>query len=89
MKGISKNVISFGNVDFSGIKIPMIVVYERPSDFPDKYIARVFDCEIPTDVIIVRDSLQEIRDDITAAGFMVCMERSQEDALSVVETWMK
>lgn len=89
MKGVSKNVISFRNVDFSGLKIPMIVVYERPRDFPDKYIARVFNCEIPTDVIIVRDSLQEIRDDITAAGFMVCLERSQEDVLSVVETWMK
>lgn len=89
MGDINKNVVSMKNVDFSEMKLPMIVVFEKPLDFPNKYIARVFECEKPTNVIIIRDSLQEIRDDITAAGFFVCMGRTEKDALSIVETWMK
>ena len=83
----NKIVDSLKEVDFSDLKLPMIVIYEKPLDFPDKYIARVFECEKPTNTLIIRDSLQECRDDITAAGFLVGMERSENDALSVVETW--
>lgn len=85
----NKVVESIREVDFTDMKMPMIVVYEKPLDFPDKYIARVFECEKPTNVIIIRDSLQECRDDITVAGFLVCLERSDDDVLSVVETWIK
>lgn len=76
-------------VDISDMKLPMIVVYKNALDFPNKYIARIFECEQPTDVIIIRESLQECRDDITAAGFLVCMERNEEDVPSIVETWVK
>lgn len=86
---VNKVVNTMKEVDFEGMKLPMVAVYEKPLDFPDKYIARVFDCEKPTNVIIIRDSLQACQEDIKVAGFLVCMERSLNDALSVVETWMK
>ena len=86
---VNKVVNTMKEVDFEGMKLPMVAVYEKPLDFPDKYIARVFDCEKPTNVIIIRDSLEECREDITAAGFLVCLERSPSDVISIVEIWMK
>lgn len=89
ISGSNRVVRSMKEVDFSELKMPMIVVFEKPVDFPDKYIARVFECEQPTNTLIIRDSLQECREDITAAGFLACLERTDEDALAIVETWMK
>lgn len=85
---INKIVNTLKEVDFKGLNMPMVVVYERPEDFPCKYVARVFELEKPTNVMIVRDTLHECREDITAAGFLVCMERSKGDKKSIVETWM-
>ena len=84
----NKKVYSLKEVDFSNLDIPMAVVFEKPADFPDKYIVRIFDCNIPTNILIIRDSLEECREDITAAGFLACLERDSRDALSIVETWI-
>lgn len=84
----NKIVNSLKEVDFSKMELPMAVVYEKPQDFPDKYIVRIFDCNIPTNTLLIRDSLQDCREDITAAGFLACMERDSRDVLSIVETWI-
>lgn len=85
---INKIVNTLKEVNFKGIKTPMVVVYGRPEDFPCKYVARVFSLDKPTNVLIVRDTLEECREDITAAGFLVCMERNKGDKKSIIETWM-
>lgn len=38
---INKKVDSLNLVDLSDMKFPIVVVYNRPLDFPDKIIARV------------------------------------------------
>ena len=37
-----KLVESMKLVNFSNIKLPLIVVYDHPSDYPDAYVARVW-----------------------------------------------
>lgn len=86
---INKIVSTLKEVDLKEIDVPIIVVYKRSEDFPYNYVARLFSLNKPTNVLIVRDSLKECREDITAAGFLVCMGKDEEDVRSVVETWMK
>lgn len=43
-------------IDFSGLVLPIIAVYKNPEDYPNDCVARVFDLERPTNVIIVKES---------------------------------
>lgn len=49
------------DVDFSGLKFPFFVLYDHPSDFPDKIVVRVFDMDMPTNCVAVFNTLQEAR----------------------------
>lgn len=88
---VNQMVESMSQVDFSGLKIPLITIYEKPLDFPNAFVARVWDGAGPraTNTIIMRFSLQECREDIAAAGFMVRFPRVEGDEPHIVETWMR
>ena len=83
-----KRVESIKEVDFSGLKVPFIAVYQRPEDFPEKCVARIYELDKPTDTIIVKDTLKEIEIDIQENTGMVFMPRKAEDVRSVVGVWM-
>lgn len=87
----TKRVKSFRQVDFSDIKAPMIVIYNSPSDYPGKYIARVWEAAIPaaTNCIQIWDDLEERRMDIWAAGFIARFPRAAGDDPVIVESWMR
>lgn len=86
----NKIVGSLCQVDFSGLSFPLVTVYEKPLDFPNAYVARVWDGKgpKPTNVMIKRDTLREIREDIRAAGFATSFGRTEDDDPRIVETWM-
>jgi len=42
-------------------RIPLICVYDHPTDYPDKFIARLWDCSTPTNIIATADTLDELR----------------------------
>lgn len=93
MKTVEVNQIveSMSQVDFSGLKLPLITIYEKPLDYPNGFIARVWDGEgpKPTNTVTMRFSLEEIREDIKAAGFRVIFPRAEGDEPHIVETWMR
>lgn len=91
MKKEDKVVETLVQVDLSELKIPMAVIYNNPSDYPGKYVARIYEGATgqPTDTLIIRLSHEDTRKDIKAAGFQVFFTRSQDDEESIVETWMK
>lgn len=68
----------------------MVTIYERPLDFPDAFAARIWDGKgpRPTNTVIIRDTLQEVREDILAAGLKVRFARTEDDDPNIVETWM-
>ncbi len=78
-------------MDLSGLKMPLVTVYECPADFPGFYAARVWEGmkPSPTDAVVVKKTLQEIREDIEAAGFRICFPRADGDDPCIVETWMQ
>lgn len=60
---------SFNNFDFSNFKMPIITVYECPTDFEDKYVARLFDLQQPTPQCVVKNTLEELLAEIPDIRF--------------------
>lgn len=82
-------VRSFAEVDTSELKQPIICVYRHPDDYPDKCVARIFDGTKPTNIAITRNTVDEIREDITKRfPAMLPFTRCKEDHKSVVESWI-
>lgn len=88
---LTKFVDSMQQVDFSEIKIPMAVIYDSPKDFPNLHMCRIWEgagCH-PTNTATQRFSLEELREDIQAAGFTIRFPRAEGDDPVILETWMR
>lgn len=66
---------------------PVIAVYKNPSDYPGKYVARVFDMNRPTNLAVVAETYEELLEAIPTQA-MTRMERSAKDDPVIVETWI-
>lgn len=67
----------------------MWTVYERPSDFPERYVARLFVLDKPTDRVMFAATLAEIREKIEAAHpGLICLPRQASDEPQIVEVWL-
>lgn len=67
-------------------KFPLIVIYDNPSDFPGKYVARLWDMDKSTVYAVVAGSLAEIRNAIPKT--MTCIGRTSQDDPCILETWI-
>ena len=75
-----KRVPTLNLVDYSDIKVPLVVIYDSPKDFPGKVVARVWDGE---------KNLKRCEDDVMSAGFIFKFPRTPEDDACIVETYMR
>jgi hypothetical protein len=82
----SERIDSFSEVDMSRYVLPMFVIFEKPADHPEDFIVRLFDCDQPTRYVVIKKTLEEIRDVIPAHLFRI--HRDARDDKSVVETWV-
>lgn len=67
-------------------KLPIIVLYEKPIDYPEHYVARLFNVNKPTKVIVIKDSLQELRKTIPV--HMLKINRSTLDESQIIESYI-
>lgn len=67
--------------------IPIITVYDHPQDYPDKFVARVFDMNRPTNMAAIADTYEELLEAIPTRN-MARMERSPKDDPVIMETWI-
>jgi hypothetical protein len=71
--------------------LPMWVVYDHPSDFPDQYIARQHIVGIEgnkvTDRTMGSDQLEKVRAALRNLG-LVRIDRSPEDDPAIMEVWL-
>lgn len=79
-----KLATSIKEVDLSGLKLPVIAIYDHPED----YVARVFDTDRPTDTIILKPTLAAVQEDIRDNTNMVFFARGAEDDKCIVGAWM-
>lgn len=74
------------DVDMSDIRLPIVAVYEHPSDYPDLYIARLYDKDKPTNVIMKDSNLEGIQR--RKPNHMVRIVRNVMDDPTIVESWI-
>ena len=67
-------------------RIPLICIYDHPTDYPDKFIARLWDCSAPTNIIATADTLEELRAKIPDC--MVKLDRHPQADPCIVEVWI-
>jgi hypothetical protein len=67
--------------------IEIWTVYNNPKDYPGKAVARLFIGQNPTNIVIVKNELNEVRAVMLAMGH-TCLERMKEDDPCIVETWL-
>lgn len=66
--------------------LPMITIYKHPDDYPEKYVARVWDANHPTHIIALADTLEEIRQ--TIPPNMTRLPHMAGDDPCIVEVWL-
>ena len=62
-------------------------IYDHPRDFPDNYVARRFENDVPTTEVIIAPDLDKLRRFFIHNG-LVCIARSEEDQPQIVESWL-
>jgi len=67
-------------------KIPIIVIYENPRDYPGKLVARLFDRSTPTPYVALADTMEDIRSTIPLS--MICLRRQFDDDPCIAEVWI-
>lgn len=65
----------------------MWTVYEKPSDYPNSYVARRFVNEQPLAEVIVSGTLADIRRQMIHMG-LTCLQRDPGDEPQIVEVWL-
>ena len=68
------------------VKFPMFTIYAHPVDYPDKYVARIFDLDHPTNMIALADSYESILKAIPTDR-TINWGRTPIDDPHIVETW--
>jgi hypothetical protein len=78
----------------STFSLPLWVVYDHPSDFPDCYVARRWVVGgggvVPTDAVLTAPDLDQLRDSIQAhdPNANVPLPRQVGDDPKIVEIWV-
>lgn len=86
---MKKLVTTFGQVDFSDIKVPVIAIYNNPSDYRGYFVARIWDLNVPTDTLMLKKDVESIRQDIRKhLPDLVRLPRKKCDDKCLIETWL-
>lgn len=79
MRGMGFEVPSFRGMRLEmAAEIPLIVVYAHPEDFPEYYVARLFDLRRPTHFFCKRETLQELQECIPERMYFVRRELADD-----------
>lgn len=63
-------------------QMPVIVLYDKPNDYPDAVIARLFDASVPTRFIAKGRTLEEVRRAIPHG--MSYIQRDEHDSKTII-----
>ena len=67
--------------------VPIIVIYDKPKDYPSNFVARLWDINNkPTSYVVVADSLEEIRK--LLPNNLTRIPRSEADDPVIIETYL-
>ena len=76
---------SFQDFNFSeSIKLPIIVIYNKPTDFNDKYVARLFNVDLPTPYIVLKNTMDELINEIPKGFIMMNRDKTDDPVIECV-----
>ena len=78
---------TIAEADMGDLRMPVIGIYKNPDDYPDKYVARIFDGGQASNTVVLSDSLEELMKDIDQTE-MFFIERGKEDVPALVGAYM-
>ena len=79
-------IASFVGFDFKEVNVPLIVVYDNPTDFEGYFVARLFSLDQPTPFCIVKKSLEDITKAIP--NELKAISRHPKDDPKIVSIYM-
>jgi len=92
MEEIKRDTIvvnSLQEVDISMLDCAIVAIYVNPDDYPQAAVARLFDLDEPMNIIIIRNTIKELRKDINDSfPDMLRFDRAKNDVRCIVETWI-
>lgn len=65
---------------------PIIFIYQNPDDYPEKFVARLYNGKQSTHIVAFADTLEELR--TAKPDCMDVIERQKDDPPKVIETWL-
>jgi hypothetical protein len=68
------------------VRMALITVYNKPKDYPNNCVARLWDINKPTKYIVISDTLEELRKHIPE--HLTRIPRSVNDDSTIVESYM-
>ena len=88
LREISKEMESLTKVDFSDMRFPIAVLYDRPVDYPDSIVARVFEMDNPTNIFVRYETVEDARNDALKAGFRNLIPKDEKDPPYIIESYI-
>lgn len=78
---------NFQEIDIHKIKqIPIIAVYNHPTDYPDNFVARLWIGNKPSRYVVLCNNIDELRQSIPP-WMQKLMPADQDDPV-IIETWL-
>lgn len=68
-------------------ELGMWCIYDHPRDYPESFVARLFELDQPTPFVMRARDLETLRERFRAEG-LVCISRSESDPANYVEAWL-
>ena len=68
-------------------RLPIWVIYDRPDDYPNQYVARKFHGNMPTKEFYGDRDLEVLRAMLARSG-LIRFPRDATDDPKILETWM-
>jgi hypothetical protein len=72
---------------FAVVTLKLWTIYKHPTDYPDRFVARQFVLDKPTENVIISPDIETLRSHFLEIG-LSCITRSPHDEPQIVEVWL-
>lgn len=75
-------------IDMSEMKLPSFAIYKNPTDYPGKSVARLFEGDHPTNVVLIKKNVRELHSIFRDRTRLTFFPPLPGDSGNLVGVWM-
>ena len=83
-----KIVEDIEQIDMSGLELPSFAIYKNPTDYPGKSVARLFEGDKPTNVVLIKKNVRELHSILRDRTRLTFFPPLPGDFGNLVGVWM-